>query len=84
MQCHIYRSRKRPGTYVYLAVADDFSVVPEALRAGLGELEFSMELELLPHTRLATQDIGQVLTHLAELGYHVQFPPNEALQIRDW
>jgi uncharacterized protein len=83
MQCHIYRSRKRPGTYVYLLQRDDFACLPAALSAGLGQLEFSMEIELRPETRLATQDVGLVLKHLAELGYHVQFPPNEQLPSTD-
>jgi uncharacterized protein YcgL (UPF0745 family) len=82
MKCFVYRSRKRNGTYVYLRERDAFAVLPPALADGLGVLEFAMELELTPERRLATQEATRVLQHLHEVGFHVQFPPNEKLILR--
>jgi uncharacterized protein len=79
MKCFIYRSPKRNNTYVYLRERDVFAVLPPELTGGLGTLEFVMELELSPGRRLATQDVNQVMKNLADLGFHVQFPPNDQL-----
>ncbi len=79
MKCFVYRSRKRNNTYVYLSERDGFAVLPAELAAGLGTLEFALELELTPQRKLAVADAARVLQHLNEFGFHVQFPPNEQL-----
>ncbi len=81
MKSYVYRSSKRPGTYIYLRERDAFSVLPAALTVGLGTLEFALEFELSADRKLATQDAERVLQNLQEVGFHVQFPPNEALWI---
>lgn len=75
MRCHVYKSRLRPDTYVYLARKDDFSVLPEALRQHLGALQVVLELELTPQRRLARVDTATLLRSLDERGFHVQLPP---------
>ncbi len=75
MRCHVYKSRKRPDTYVYLAEKDAFAALPEALRQHLGELERALEFELDPQRRLARVEASTVLAALAQTGYFLQLPP---------
>lgn len=79
MRCHVYRSRLRPDTYVYLAGKDDFDVLPEPLRQRLGVLEPVMELELTPDRRLARADAAAVIQALRTRGCYLQLPPVEGV-----
>jgi len=79
MQCHVYASRRKPDTYVWLAERDNFSVLPESLRNMLGELRFAMDVQLEAQRRLPREDATQVLAHLREQGWHLQLPPETAL-----
>ena len=72
MLCHIYRSNRKLDTYLYLAVKDDFSDVPEALLKVFGEPEFSFSFNLKPDRKLAKEDTADVLNNLEENGYHLQ------------
>ncbi len=80
MQCTIYKSRRKADTYLYVAVRDDFSRIPEALLKLIGEPEHVMDLELLPERKLALEDTAEVLRNLAERGWHLQMPRSEAWQ----
>lgn len=75
MFCAIYRSRKRRDTYLFLAVRDDFSRVPEPLLALVGETVHVMDLELTPKRRLAQADAAEVMSRLREQGWYLQLPP---------
>lgn len=75
MQSFIYKSLRKPDTYLYLRKRDDFAVVPEAVRAPLGELVFVMELAIAEDRKLARADAAVVRLNLAAHGFHLQFPP---------
>ena len=75
MQSFIYKSLRKPETYVYLRKRDDFAVLPEPVRAPLGELAFVMELALGQGRKLARADVAVVRLNLATQGFHLQFPP---------
>jgi len=75
MQSFIYKSLRKPDTYLYLRKRDDFAVLPEAVRAPLGELAFVMALEITEDRRLARADAAVVRLNLATHGFHLQFPP---------
>jgi uncharacterized protein len=75
MRCHVYRCRRRAGTYVYLAERDAFDRIPEPLRGRLGDCEFVLELELDAGRRLAGTDPAVVRRNLTGQGFHLQFPP---------
>ncbi|GAB2488747.1 YcgL domain-containing protein [Arenimonas alkanexedens] len=75
MQAYVYKSLRKPDTYVYLRKRDDFLVVPDAVRLPLGELAFVLEVALTPERRLAQVDAAVVRTNLAAHGFHLQFPP---------
>lgn len=75
MQTYVYKSQRKPDTYLYLRKRDDFAVVPEPVRLPLGELAFVLELALTEDRKLARADAAVVRANLAAQGYHLQFPP---------
>lgn len=77
MQCAIYKSRRKADTYLYVAVRDDFSRIPEALLKLIGVLEHVMDLDLRPERKLALEDTAEVLQNLEERGWHLQMPRGE-------
>ena len=77
MKCWIYRSRPKPGLYVYLAEPEGLGAMPAELRGYVGSLELAMELELSPGRKLAREDIERVRENLADHGFHIQLPPRD-------
>ena len=78
MQAFVYRSGRKPDTYLYLREKDAFTIVPEAVRAPLGTLDLVLEVALTPERRLARADAEIVRRNLERLGYYLQ-GPNEVL-----
>lgn len=77
MQAFVYKSLRKPDTYLYLRERDAFGLLPDAVLAPLGRLEFVMELALAPGRRLARADAGVVQANLDTRGYHLQFPDTQ-------
>lgn len=77
MQAFVYKSLRKPDTYVYLRKQDDFDVIPEPLRLPLGRLVFVLELALTEDRRLARADPAVVRSNLVEHGFYLQFPPTQ-------
>lgn len=75
MQAYVYKSLRKPDTYLYLRKQDDFSMLPPAVREPLGELVFVLEFALTATRRLARADPAVVLANLQAHGFHLQFPP---------
>lgn len=75
MQAYVYKSLRKPDTYLYLRKQDDFSALPPAVREPLGELVFVLEFALTANRRLARADPAVVLANLQAQGFHLQFPP---------
>ena len=80
MLCFIYRCNLKSDMYIYLAEEDKFDVMPKEIFNSLGIVEFSMELEITPKTKLAREDISTVFSNLKEHGFHIQLPANESLE----
>lgn len=83
MRCVVYRSDKREGTYVYTIAGDGLERVPPQLRQSLAPLVEALAFELTPGRKLARADASVVLANLSAVGYHIQFPPAEAV-IGEW
>ncbi len=81
MQCFVYASPRKPGSYVWLAARDAFDVLPESLALLLGDLRFVMEVQLDPSRRLPLEDTAAVLRSLGAVGWHLQLPPAEHLTL---
>ncbi len=75
MHAYVYKSRRKADTYVYLREREGYGVIPEALRAGLGGLEFVLAVELTPERRLAREEAAVVRANLEARGFHLQVPP---------
>ncbi len=83
MQTYVYKSARKQQCFVYLLKADEFDIIPDPIRSGLGELSFVIEFDLTLRTRLGQDDIGVVRQNLTECGYHIQFPPPQTKQAED-
>lgn len=75
MLAYVYKSLRKPDTYVYLAERDGFTRLPEPLRSQMGTLQFVLEVDLVPNRRLASEDTEVVRANLSGRGFHIQFPP---------
>lgn len=75
MQAYVYKSQRKPDTYVYLARRDAFDVLPAPIHASLAPLGFVIEVALTPERRLAQADAAQVREALATRGFYLQMPP---------
>lgn len=74
MLCSIYKSNKKPGSYLYIRKKDDFSEVPEALMQMFGQPHMVMVVKLDQHN-LAQVDKQKVIESLKNDGYFLQLPP---------
>jgi hypothetical protein len=77
MQAFVYKSLRKPDTYLYLRERDAFALVPESVLAPLGGLALVMELELTAERRLARADAAVVRQNLIGRGFHLQFPESQ-------
>ena len=75
IHCVVYKSSAKIDTFLFVLKEDDFSAVPETLLKVLGQIENIMQLTLTPESRLARNNIEQVLQDLEAEGYHLQMPP---------
>ena len=70
MPVFVYKSLRKPDTYLYVPARDAFDAVPEAVQAPLKPWQFVLEFELTPGRRLARVDaaVGQQIVAGASLG----------------
>lgn len=73
--CRIYRSEKKVGAYLYVALAQKLDELPELLLGQLGEVVEVMLLDLESRSELANANILNVRQSLKEQGYFLQLPP---------
>ena len=71
----VYRSERRPGTYIYVDAADDFARVPADLAKHFGQPVYAMELELTADFNLVQASAAQVLSEIHDNGFYLQLPP---------
>lgn len=81
MLCYIYRCNLKPDMYIYLAEEDVFDNVPKEIFNSLGIVEFCMELDVVPETKLAREDTKTVLDNLKQHGFHLQLPGDESVEV---
>lgn len=75
--CHVYRSPRRDGLYLFVPKEAELSKLPEAVMRQFGTPEFSMELEITPERQLARTTGREVLESIAAHGFHLQLPPRD-------
>jgi hypothetical protein len=74
MHAYVYKSQRKPDTYLYLREKDSFGLVPEGVRLPLGPLLFVLDVALEPGRKLAREDVMVVMANLRERGFHLQRP----------
>ena len=74
MLCAIYKSKKKPGSYLYIAKREDFSQVPEVLLSHFGKPELVMMFNLLGSKTLHNVDSNEVLEKIKQQGFYLQIP----------
>ncbi|MDD5393538.1 MAG: YcgL domain-containing protein [Thiothrix sp.] len=80
MQCYVYRSRRKPGSFLFLPEKDNFTQVPEVLLKIFGEPEFSFDFDLsVDRTLMIKAETPEVRRVIRENGFFLQLPPNEEL-----
>ena len=79
MQAYVYKSQRKPDTYIYLAKRDDFDALPAELGATLAPYAFVLEVALTAERKLARGDAAQVRENLLAHGFHLQVPPSMAV-----
>ncbi len=75
--CHVYRSPRRDGLYLFVPQGYDLAQLPEAVMRQFGIPEFSMELAITPERQLARTTGREVLASIAQHGFHLQLPPRD-------
>ena len=75
INCSVYRSDKKPETYLFLARGVNFEDLPEGLLAVFGKPVLVVNLLLSPERKLAQVDSGAVIKALEASGYFLQLPP---------
>ena len=83
LDCWIYKSPRKEEMYLYVAAAEDFSQVPEALLSHFGEPIFVMQLVLSPDRPLARAEVEDVITQLGERGFYLQMPPQHESSVKN-
>ncbi len=66
--------------YIYLVEEDNFEKVPKEIYNSLGNISFSMELDITPTLKLAKEDTNVVISNLKKNGFHLQLPSDESLE----
>ncbi len=74
--CHIYRSSRQDGMYLYVHARTSLDALPVDLLKLFGPPQRVMELDLSPGRRLAREDVSVVMRNLASQGFHLQMPPD--------
>lgn len=78
MHCTVYKSLKKPDTYLYVATKEETGypsvILPEVLDASLSPLESVLQLELTPERQLARVSGGEVIKAIQQQGWYLQMP----------
>jgi uncharacterized protein YcgL (UPF0745 family) len=77
MKCFVYRSLKKPGSFLFVAEKGEFSELPEALLNLFGQPEFSFEFLLTSERTLQIGDAQEILEKIEEQGFYLQLPAEQ-------
>lgn len=82
--CQVYRSARKPETYLYVPKATGLQEVPQALLDQFGDAEVVLTLLLSAERKLARVSASDVLAAIDSQGFYLQMPPTSAeLQRRE-
>lgn len=75
MLCAVYKSIRKPQTYLFVAKRDDFSAVPSVLLEQFGQPQLVSMLNINKESKMALADAEKVLTEINNNGFYLQLPP---------
>jgi len=70
----VYKSTKKPDTYLFIEKRDDFSPVPKLLLETFGKPKYVMMVPLTKRD-LSMADKHKVMAKIREEGFYLQMPP---------
>lgn len=73
----VFKSPRKPDTYLYLEKGQDLEALPEGLRQVFGEPQHVLSLKLTPDRQLARYTGQEVLEGLEDKGFFLQMPPRD-------
>lgn len=78
MQCYVYRSRRKPGAFLFLPEKDNFENIPKPLLEIFGTPEFSFHFDLsVERTLMIKASTAEIRRLIHENGFFLQLPPSE-------
>ena len=72
MLCAIYKSKRKPGCYLYISKRDEFSAVPDILMQSFGKPQFLMAFNLKGSKPLVYADKDEVMEKNTRQGFYLQ------------
>lgn len=80
----VFRSSKKPDTYLYVKRGQVWNDLPESLQGIFGKPAHAMDLVLTPERRLARTHGKQVLDAIADKGFFLQMPEEQSGYVIDF
>ena len=83
MLCAVYKSIRKPQTYIFVAKRDDFSQVPTPLLEQFGPPQLVSILNIKETTKMAIADASRVIKEVTDSGFYLQLPPPPIDYLKD-
>lgn len=80
----VFRSGKKPDTYLFVKRGQTWDDLPESLRGIFGNPVHSMDLVLTPERKLARTDGKQVLEAIEDKGFFLQMSDEQSGHVVDF
>ncbi|TEW54376.1 YcgL domain-containing protein [Psychromonas sp. RZ22] len=75
MLCAVYKSIRKPQTYLFVAKRDDFEQVPTPLLEQFGPPKLVTILNITENTKMVMADATKVIQEVSRAGFYLQLPP---------
>ncbi|MEL0658284.1 YcgL domain-containing protein [Psychromonas arctica] len=83
MLCAVYKSIRKPQTYIFVAKRDDFSQVPTPLLEQFGPPQLVSILNIKETTKMAIAEASRVIKEVTDSGFYLQLPPPPIDYLKD-
>ncbi|WP_025565485.1 YcgL domain-containing protein [Psychromonas sp. SP041] len=83
MLCAVYKSIRKPQTYIFVAKRDDFSQVPTPLLEQFGPPQLVSILNIKETTKMAMAEASRVIKAVTDSGFYLQLPPPPIDYLKD-
>jgi len=84
MLCAVYKSLRKPQTYIFVAKRDDFSQVPTPLLEQFGPPQLVSVLNITQTTKMAMAEASKVIEAVTATGFYLQLPPPPINYLQDY